>query len=191
MQHPRTLGPVATALALGGIVVLAGCAAQNGAAPTAGDAAEGGASPVIEVAEQNTVSAQRLSAATAAAAAEAALAQCAADGRGSVSVSVVDRQGELQAFIRGDDAAQHTVEASRQKAYTAAAFGTDTGDLVERANENDLHRLPGTLFMAGGVSVTAGDASIAGIGVGGAPSGAEDQSCASAGLAAIQEEIDG
>ncbi|GBP03050.1 hypothetical protein EVAR_71165_1 [Eumeta japonica] len=101
--------------------------------------------------------------------AQVALARCAADDLGSVSVAVVDRQGELQAFVRGDNAAQHTVDASRQKAYTAAAFGADTSDLVERADENGLHRLPGTLFMPGGVTVTAGDASIAGIGVGGAP----------------------
>ncbi|GAA2177320.1 hypothetical protein GCM10009847_02740 [Leucobacter tardus] len=187
MPHFRTLVPAATVIALGGVLALAGCAPLAGSDAATEDAADGAAA-VVDVAEQNTVSSQRLSAATAA---TAALAHCAADDLGSVSVAVVDRQGELQAFVRGDNAAQHTVEASRQKAYTAAAFGADTSDLVERADENGLHRLPGTLFMPGGVTVTVGDASIAGIGVGGAPSGVDDQSCAAAGLAAIADEIAG
>lgn len=190
MQHTRTLAPAALIVALGGALALAGCAPLAGGGSATDDAASDAAS-VVEVAESNTVSNQRLSAATAATAAQAALAQCSADDLGFVSVAVVDRQGELQAFVRGDNAAQHTVDASRQKAYTAAAFGADTSDLVERADENQLHRLPGTLFMPGGVSVKLGDASIAGIGVGGAPSGMDDQSCAAAGLAAIQDEIAG
>lgn len=190
MPHFRTLVPAAAVIALGGVLALAGCAPLTGS-DAATEQAAGDAAAVVDVAEQNTVSSQRLSAATAATAAQAALARCAADDLGSVSVAVVDRQGELQAFVRGDNAAQHTVDASRQKAYTAAAFGADTSDLVERADENGLHRLPGTLFMPGGVTVTAGDASIAGIGVGGAPSGMDDQSCAAAGLDAIADEIAG
>lgn len=190
MQHARTLAPTVLVLALGGALALAGCAPSAGGESTVDDAASDAAA-AVEVAESNTVSSQRLTAATAATAAQAALAQCAADDLGFVSVAVVDRQGELQAFVRGDNAAQHTVDASRQKAYTAAAFGADTSDLVERADENQLHRLPGTLFMPGGVSVKLGDASIAGIGVGGAPSGMDDQTCAAAGLAAIQDEVAG
>ncbi|KAA9395709.1 heme-binding protein [Kocuria coralli] len=188
MKRTRTLVPAAIAMALGAAVVLSGCGSQSGEGSAADDNT---VSPVIQVAEQNIVSTSRLSAATAMIAAEAALAQCASDGLGAVSVAVVDRQGELQAFVRGDNAAQHTVDASRQKAYTAAAFGANTSDLVERADENGLHRLPGTLFMPGGVSVKAGDASIAGIGVGGAPSGMDDQSCAAAGLSAIEDRIEG
>lgn len=171
--------------ALGGAAVLAGCSAQTAAAPSPS------AAPSVEVSEESTVSATRLSAATAVTAVEAALAQCAADGLGFVSVALVDRNGDLQAFARGDHAAAHTIEAARQKAYTAAAFGASTSDLVERADENGLHRLPDTLFMPGGVPVKLGDASIAGIGVGGAPSGMDDQSCALAGLAAIQNDIAG
>lgn len=138
-------------------------------------------------AEKGTVSADRLSVATAGRAAQAALARCQADGLGFVTVAVVDRAGNVQAMLRGDNAAQHTVEAARAKGYTAAAFGANTSDLAGRAKGDGptIADLPGTLFLAGGVSVKVGNASIAGIGVGGAPDGNADQACAAAGLADI------
>lgn len=138
-------------------------------------------------AEKGTVAANRLSVATAGRAAQAALAKCQADGLGFVTVSVVDRFGNVQAMLRGDNAAEHTVEASRAKGYTAAAFGANTSDLADRAKGDGptIADLPGTLFLPGGVSVKAGGASIAGIGVGGAPDGNADQACAAAGLAEI------
>ncbi|MFK3677423.1 heme-binding protein [Microbacterium sp. NPDC090218] len=167
------------------LLFLAGCTATDKSAPADSSAAE---TAVVNVTEEGVVTPSRLTADTAMVAAQAALAQCQADGLGFVSVAVVDRSGQLQAFVRGDNAAAHTIEASQQKAYTAAAFGADTSDLVSRADA--LRDLPGTLFMAGGVTVKAGDASIAGIGVGGAPSGDADQKCAAAGLAAISDDAD-
>lgn len=184
MNTSRRFAAVAC-VAVGTVAALTGCTALS-----AGDEPTATTAPAAEVAGQNTLDIPRLSAVTAATAAEAAIAQCAADGLGFVSVAVVDRNGQLQAFIRGDGAAEHTIEAAQQKAYTAAAFGSDTSDLVERADENDLHRLPGMLFMPGGVSVQLDEASIAGIGVGGAPSGMDDQTCAASGLAAIEGEVD-
>ncbi len=138
-------------------------------------------------AEKGTVTANRLAVSTAGRAAQAALAKCQADGLGFVTVSVVDRFGNVQAMLRGDNAAEHTVEASRAKGYTAAAFGANTSDLAGRVKGDGptIADLPGTLFLAGGVSVKAGNASIAGIGVGGAPDGNADQACAAAGLAEI------
>ena len=167
------------------LLLLAGCTAESGAKPESTSATE---TAVVNVAEDSVVTPSRLTADTAMVAAQAALAQCQADGLGFVSVSVVDRSGQLQAFVRGDGAAAHTIEASQRKAYTSAAFGANTSDLADRADA--LRDLPGTLFMAGGVSVKVGDASIAGIGVGGAPSGDADQVCAAAGLAAISEQSD-
>ncbi|QCQ93147.1 GlcG/HbpS family heme-binding protein [Rhodococcus sp. SGAir0479] len=138
-------------------------------------------------AEKGTVSADRLSVATAGRAAQAALARCQADGLGFVTVAVVDRAGNVQAMLRGDNAAQHTVEAARAKGYTAAAFGANTSDLAGRVKGEGptIADLPGTLFLPGGVSVKVGNASVAGIGVGGAPDGNADQACAAAGLADI------
>ncbi|MFD4182101.1 heme-binding protein [Rhodococcus sp. NPDC058514] len=149
-------------------------------APTAGDQAAKG-----------TATANRLTVAAAGRAAEAALAKCQADGLGFVTVSVVDRNGNVQAMLRGDNAAQHTVEAARQKGYTAAAFGANTSDLAGRAKGDGatVADLDGTLFLPGGVSVKVGNASIAGIGVGGAPDGMADQACAAAGLDAIAQSL--
>ncbi|GAA4484685.1 heme-binding protein [Rhodococcus olei] len=142
-------------------------------------------------ADKGTVTANRLSVAAAGRAAQAALAKCQADGLGFVTVSVVDRAGNVQAMLRGDNAAQHTVEASQEKGYTAAAFGANTSDLVARAKGDGptVADLPGTLFLPGGVTVKVGNASIAGIGVGGAPDGNADQACAAAGLAAIEGSL--
>lgn len=177
-----------TALAVASAAALAvGCSTDD--TTTGRDATTTDDVQAVNVTVENSVQQDRLSARAATTAAEAALASCAADDLGFVSVSVVDRNGQLQAFARGDGAGEHTIEASRLKAYTAAAFGSDTSDLVERVDDNDLHRLPGTLFMPGGVSVKVNDASIAGIGVGGAPSGMDDQSCATAGLRAIQNAL--
>lgn len=137
------------------------------------------------------LSMSRLSIEAATAAAQAALEQCQADNLGFVSVAVVDRFGQVQALLRGDNAGEHTMESARLKGYTAAAFGSNTSELTERAAGNGatIRDIPGTLFLAGGVSVKAGEASIAGIGVGGAPSGEADEACAQAGLDAIADSL--
>jgi uncharacterized protein GlcG (DUF336 family) len=177
-----TLGAVAVS------VLAVGCSADDASSDTSASSTTDNPQPVA-VNSDNTVHPDRLSASAASTAADAALASCVADDLPFVSVSVVDRNGQLQAFVRGDGAAEHTIEASRLKAYTAAAFGSDTSELVDRADDSDLHRLPDTLFMPGGVSVQVDGSSIAGIGVGGAPSGMDDQSCAAAGLNAVRDAL--
>ncbi|MDT2009565.1 heme-binding protein [Rhodococcus opacus] len=183
---PRTL---AITIPLTAIVATSACAtsASDETATTSTPVAAAAAPAPIDGAANGVVTQNRLGIAPAQAAAQAALARCQADGLGSVTVSVVDRAGNVQAMLRGDNAAQHTVEAARQKAYTAAAFGANTSDLSERAKGDGatVADLPGTLFLAGGVSVKSAGASIAGIGVGGAPDGMKDQACAAAGLDAI------
>ncbi|MCS5524540.1 heme-binding protein [Curtobacterium flaccumfaciens pv. oortii] len=179
MRLPHTL--VATAAA-----ALAVTAITAGAAVTSSNSATADVRTVA-VTGDAVVESKRLSSAEAMRAASAALAAAEADGAGFVSVSVVDRNGQLQAFVRGENAASHTISASRQKAYTAAAFGSPTSELAKRATGDNagLKDLPGTLFLAGAVPVKAGEASIGGIGVGGTPSGATDQEYAQAGLDAI------
>jgi len=94
----------------------------------------------------------------------------------------------VQALLRGDNAAEHTIEAAQQKAYTAAAFGAPTSELAKRINGTGpgIDDLPGTLFLAGGVPLKVNGVSVAGIGVGGAPDGALDEACATAGAEAIE-----
>ncbi|MFJ5859538.1 heme-binding protein, partial [Pseudarthrobacter oxydans] len=86
-----------------------------------------------------------------------------------------------------DNAAEHTIEAAKQKAYTAAAFGAPTSELAKRINGTgpSIADLPGTLFLAGGVPLKVNGVSVAGIGVGGAPDGALDEACATAGADAV------
>lgn len=183
-----TFAVAATAALATGLVA---CSQETASLTPAADSSPAAASPAAEVNSDTVLTSKRLSVSAAAQAAEAALAQCQADGLGFVTVAVVDRNGQLQALLRGDNAAEHTLEAARQKAYTAAAFGANTSELTERAKGDGatIRDLPGTLFLAGGVSVKAGGGSIAGIGVGGAPQGTADEACAAAGLTAISSGL--
>ncbi|RJE24499.1 hypothetical protein PHISCL_03191 [Aspergillus sclerotialis] len=49
----------------------------------------------------------------------------------SVSAAVVDREGVLRALLRADNAAIHTPDAARRKAYTATSFRTVTSIVVK------------------------------------------------------------
>ncbi len=119
-------------------------------------------------------------------AAQAALDAAEKDNQ-RVTVAVVDRAGDVVVLLHGDGAGPQTEESAKRKAYTAAAFNAPTSELAGRVTGAGatLRDMPGTLFLAGGVSVASEGAPIAGIGVGGAPSGDLDERFAKAGLAAI------
>ncbi|MFE5813777.1 heme-binding protein [Streptomyces sp. NPDC056479] len=103
-----------------------------------------------------------------------------------VTVAVVDRNGNTIVTLRGDGAGPQSYESAERKAYTAVSWNAPTSQLAERLEQApNLKDIPGTLFLAGGVPVTAGDAPIAGIGVAGAPSGALDEKFAQAGANAV------
>ena len=124
--------------------------------------------------------------------AQAALADC--RGRGyQVAVSVVDRSGLEQVTIRDRFAGPHTPETARRKAWTAVSFRTNTSQLAELAKPGapnyGVHDVPGALLIAGGVMIEAAGSIIGGIGVSGAPGGAEDEKCAVAGLATIRDVL--
>ena len=51
-----------------------------------------------------------------------------------VSVAVVDRQGNLLAFVRNPLSGNHTIQVSQDKAYTSATLLGATIDLVEEAD---------------------------------------------------------
>lgn len=147
------------------------------------------ASPVPATPGAVSVQQERISVAASAAAVGAALAKCQADKLPFVTVALVDRFGTVQAILRGDNAAAHTIEAAKQKAYTAAAFGAPTSELAGRITGSgpSIADLPGTLFLAGGVPLKVNGVSVAGIGVGGAPDGALDEACAAAGAAVLAQ----
>lgn len=180
------------AAAAGAVVLTAGvtAAANAGMAPaSAAPVAAPAAVPAADVqpVPENVVAQNRISVGASAKAVGAALAKCQADKLPFVTVAVVDRFGTVQAILRGDNAAEHTIESAKQKAYTAAAFGAPTSELAKRITGSgpSIADLPGTLYLPGGVPLKVNGASVAGIGVGGAPDGKLDEACAVAGAEAI------
>lgn len=103
-----------------------------------------------------------------------------------VSVTVVNRDGDTIAQLRGDDARPHTLENSRRKAYTANTFRTDTAAYAKRLNDGDAVvrqqvTLPGVIAIGGGLPVKSGDDVVGGAAVSGSPGG-NDEICVQAGL---------
>jgi uncharacterized protein GlcG (DUF336 family) len=141
----------------------------------------------VQPGADNVVAQNRITVGASAKAVGAALAKCQADKLPFVTVALVDRFGTVQALLRGDNAAEHTIESAKRKAYTAAAFGSPTSELAKRVSGNgpSIADLPGTLFLPGGVPLKVNGVSVAGIGVGGAPDGKLDEACAEAGAAVI------
>ncbi|MEO3768237.1 heme-binding protein [Streptomyces sp. B5E4] len=177
----RVLTGAAAAAVVGGSVLgaAATATAEPAAAPAAAAPATGG------VAGEDLTTTRHLTDDAALEAAQAALKAAEKDGR-RVTVAVVDRNGNTLVTVRGDGAGPQSYESAERKAYTAVSWNAPTSDLVERLDDApNLKDIPGTLFLAGGAPVQANDTPIAGIGVAGAPSGAQDEAYAEAGVAAL------
>lgn len=126
-------------------------------------------------------------------AAQAALDHCSDLGY-QAGIHVTDRSGTPQVFIRARFAGAHVYETSYRKAWTAASFGIPTTDLaIETGPESAasaIRQLSTALPLGGGLPIESGDGSLVGaIGVSGAPSPAEDDACAEAGIDAIFDDI--
>jgi uncharacterized protein GlcG (DUF336 family) len=121
-----------------------------------------------------------------------AVATCAKQGYHE-SVVLVDAYGNAQAMLWGDGAGAHTVENASNKAYTSAAYKSDTGALVEQAKTRPpspaLNRLSRLILSQGAVVIKIGDEVIGAIGASGAPGGEKDEACARAGLAKISDRL--
>ncbi|QBF32603.1 heme-binding protein [Thalassococcus sp. S3] len=125
--------------------------------------------------------------------AEAALLSC-RDAGYQVGITVVDRFGIPQVFVRDRFAGAHVYETSRRKAWTSVSFRTGTTDLAELTAPGTpasaIRDLSEALPLGGGLPVLDGDGSIvAGIGVSGAPGPELDDVCAQAGIDAIEDQI--
>lgn len=128
-----------------------------------------------------------ISAEAAAAACSAAVAHAAANGW-KINVAVVDRGGNLMAFLRMPGAFIHSIDIAIDKAYTSASFGFPTKAWMGAIGHDEGMKLgfsaqPRLIVFGGGLPVGSGDW-LGGIGVSGA-SEAQDEECARAGLAAI------
>jgi uncharacterized protein GlcG (DUF336 family) len=133
-----------------------------------------------------------LPAALAVEAAEGAVASCKGQGY-NISVTIVDRNGNLRLLLVGEGASALSRELSRRKAYTSAIRRMTTADLAKQV------ATPGafnpTLYdtemvtALGGIPIKVGNETIGAIGVSGAPGGDKDEACANAGLGKIKDRL--
>ncbi|MGO5000024.1 GlcG/HbpS family heme-binding protein [Oceanisphaera sp. W20_SRM_FM3] len=140
-------------------------------------------------AQAQTVNSMTLNTDTALQLVSAGLKQCAKDGY-HVTVAVVDRSGVLKALGRDELAGPHTVESARKKAFTSASLGVNTADMANNIADKpalsglrDMHS--DILILGGGVPIRIDEQLVAGIGVGGAPGGHLDQTCAEAAIKTV------
>lgn len=135
---------------------------------------------------------KNISVALASEAATAALQFCTQKGW-KVSVAVVDRAGNLKAFLRGDGAGPHTVDSSRRKAFTAASLQHSTAEMADIFQKNpsltDMKMIDGFLLLGGGQPIRVGDEVIGAIAAAGAPGGNFDDQCADAGINKIRDRL--
>jgi uncharacterized protein GlcG (DUF336 family) len=117
--------------------------------------------------------------------------QCTKDGY-KVSVTIVDKAGNVAAQLRGDGTGPHTMEFSRLKAYTARTrnqTSLQTMKELEDPARSFLRQIPGVVGVGGGVPIRAANEVIGGVGVSGAPGGEKDEVCANAGIAKVEAAL--
>lgn len=100
-----------------------------------------------------------------------------------VSAAVVDRNGNLSAFLRNPLSGPHTIKVSQRKAFTSATLQAATSQMASRT---DLNFAPGVLLIVGGVPINFGGNFYGGVAVAGAEP-KDDEKCAKAGIEAISE----
>jgi uncharacterized protein GlcG (DUF336 family) len=137
-----------------------------------------------------TVNIKRLSLDTALRIGKAAIDKCRKEGV-SVTVTVIDRGGNVQVVLRDTLAMDVSIPISRKKAYTAMEFNSPTSAMEDRfKGAYNVPKIDELLVSAGGIPVNIAGNIMGGIGVSGAPSGVTDEACAQAGLAAVQDDLE-
>ena len=117
--------------------------------------------------------------------------QCTKDGY-KVSVTIVDKAGNVAAQIRGDGTNPHTMEFSRLKAYTSRTRGQTSLEFMKLTADPAnayLKQIPNVVAVGGGVPIKAGTEVIGAVGVSGAPGGEKDEVCAVAGIAKVEAAL--
>ena len=128
-------------------------------------------------------------------AARTAISSCEADGYRVVAI-VLNPEGNTQIFLRGDGTTSYAIDSARMKAYTLANLGpirdtaTSSGlanSILSSGNSNpQLSNIPGMLLVGGAVMIVKDGKRAGVLGVAGAPGGNLDETCATAGVDAIQ-----
>ena len=120
-----------------------------------------------------------------------AMADCKAKGF-NVSATVVGRNGEVLAQLRGDGTGPHTMENSFKKAFTSRTFRIASGDMEKRLKDNPqmgAQWLTGFTTGRGALPIKVGEDVIGAAGASGAPGGEKDEACVKAGIDKVADQL--
>jgi len=120
-----------------------------------------------------------------------AMADCKAKGW-PVSVTVVGRNGETLAQLRGDGTGPHTMENSWKKAFTSRTFRIASGEMEKRLKDNPqmgAQYLTGFTTGRGALPIKIGDEVVGAAGASGAPGGEKDEACIQTGLDKVKDQL--
>ncbi|MBV9201681.1 MAG: heme-binding protein [Alphaproteobacteria bacterium] len=117
-----------------------------------------------------------------------------------VTATVADVAGTPEVVLRGDHATIHTKDTAYRKAYTIVTMGpifhlTATSQFATLLSKYSplagqaLASTPNVVALPGGAAIEAHGEIVAGLGVGGSPGGENDEICAKAGVAKIQDSL--
>jgi uncharacterized protein GlcG (DUF336 family) len=132
-----------------------------------------------------------ISAAIAISIAQTAIETCKTNGY-AVSATVVGRNGEIIAQVRGDNTGPHTTENSFKKAFTARTFRIPSGEMEERLKKNPqmgAQYLTGFTTARGALPIKVGEDVIGAAGASGAPGGEKDEACVKAALDKVADQL--
>lgn len=150
-----------------------------------------GAALIAAPANAQLLQRKDLSAAMAIDIVQTTIATCKTNGY-AVSATVVGRNGEILAQVRGDNTGPHTIENSFRKAYTARTFRQPSGQMVERVKAEPtlgLIHLSNVIANQGALPIKVGDEVIGAAGASGAPGGEKDEACVKAALDKIADQL--
>lgn len=120
-----------------------------------------------------------------------AMADCKAKGW-LVSVTVVGRNGEVIAQLRGDGTGPHTMENSFKKAFTSRTFRIASGEMEKRLKDNPqmgAQYLTGFTTGRGALPIKIGEEVVGAAGASGAPGGEKDEACIQTGIDKIKDQL--
>lgn len=126
--------------------------------------------------------------------ARAALDQCRRMGF-RTTITVIDADGAMKAFLRDEGTGPHTINLSRAKAYTALTLASRFATSAAFANARNstlgspMTNIEGVVGVGGGVPIRYHDEVIGAVGSSGAVGGDKDEICANAGIAAVGEQL--
>ena len=148
---------------------------------------------VAAIGQEATFQTKSLTPETAMTAAKAAIDACRKKGY-QVTVAIVDRTGLTQILMRDRFAGPHTIDVATNKAWTAASMKMSTTVFAAETQAGKpmsaLRSHARVMAAGGGLVIEGAGTLLGGIGVSGAPGGDADESCANAGLKAINDALE-